>query len=429
VSQMTNDSAIRLTYRIETSGDIGRLAEKIASDQSTGTFVAVPGETADLKARCAARVVDIRMLEPHERPAYPQDAVTSEESRPYRRADVDVDFPLEVIGTDIAALLTIAFGGVFSVRGLSGARIVGLRLPPAFIKAHPGPAFGIAGSRRLTNVYGRPLIGSIIKPALGLTPEQTAEVTRELVEAGADFIKDDEKMMNPGYAPLEARVRAVMPVVLDHEQRTGRKVMYAFGISSADPETMLRQHDIVADAGGNAAVININSVGYGGLAFLRKRSRLVLHAHRSGWDMLTRHPDLGLDFSVYQALWRLLGIDQFQVNGIGAKYWEPDESFLRSFRDCTTPLLSDDDRALPVVGSGQWGGQAPETFARNGRSIDLLYLGGGGIMGHPGGAGAGVRAITQAWEAAVGGIPLADYAREHPELAQAIAAFGEKGAQ
>jgi ribulose 1,5-bisphosphate carboxylase large subunit-like protein len=426
---MTNDSAIRLTYRIETSGDIGRLAEKIASDQSTGTFVAVPGETADLKARCAARVVDIRMLEPHERPAYPQDAVTSEESRPYRRADVDVDFPLEVIGTDIAALLTIAFGGVFSVRGLSGARIVGLRLPPAFIKAHPGPAFGIAGSRRLTNVYGRPLIGSIIKPALGLTPEQTAEVTRELVEAGADFIKDDEKMMNPGYAPLEARVRAVMPVVLDHEQRTGRKVMYAFGISSADPETMLRQHDIVADAGGNAAVININSVGYGGLAFLRKRSRLVLHAHRSGWDMLTRHPDLGLDFSVYQALWRLLGIDQFQVNGIGAKYWEPDESFLRSFRDCTTPLLSDDDRALPVVGSGQWGGQAPETFARNGRSIDLLYLGGGGIMGHPGGAGAGVRAITQAWEAAVGGIPLADYAREHPELAQAIAAFGEKGAQ
>jgi ribulose 1,5-bisphosphate carboxylase large subunit-like protein len=426
---MTSDSAIRLTYRIETSGDIGRLAEKIASDQSTGTFVAVPGETADLKARCAARVVDMRMLEPHERPAYPQDAITSQDSRPYKRADVDVDFPLEVIGTDIATLLTIAFGGIFSVRGLSGARIVGLRLPPAFIKAYPGPAFGIAGSRRLANVYGRPLIGSIIKPALGLTAEQTAEVTRELVEAGADFIKDDEKMMNPGYAPLEARVRAVMPVILDHEQRTGRKVMYAFGISSADPETMLRQHDIVADAGGNAAVININAVGYGGLAFLRKRSRLVLHAHRSGWDMLTRHPDLGLDFSVYQALWRLLGIDQFQVNGIGAKYWEPDESFLRSFRDCMTPLLSDDDRALPVVASGQWGGQAPETFARNGHSIDLLYLGGGGIMGHPGGAGAGVRAITQAWEAAVAGIPLADYAREHPELAQAIAAFGEKGAQ
>jgi 3-oxoisoapionate-4-phosphate decarboxylase len=417
-------AVIRLTYRIETSGDIGRMAEKIASDQSTGTFVPVPGETPDLKARCAARVVNIRMLEPHERPAFPQDAVAG---GVYRRADVDIDFPLEVIGTDIAALVTIAFGGVFSVRGLSGVRIVGLTLPPEFIRAHPGPAFGIAGTRRLTGVHGRPLIGSIIKPNLGLAPEEVAAVTRELVEAGVDFIKDDEKMMNPGYAPLADRVRAVMPVILDHEQKTGRRVMYAFGIASADPDTMLRHHDIVADAGGNAAVLPINSIGYGGMSFLRKRSRLVLHAHRTGWDMLTRHPELGLDVSVYQTIWRLLGVDQFQVNGIGAKYWEPDESFLRSFHDCMTPLLDDSDRALPVVGSGQWGGQAPETYARNGRSVDLLYLGGGGIMGHPGGPGAGVRAIAQAWDAAVAGIALEDYARDHSELAQSIAAFGKTG--
>lgn len=417
-------AVVRVTYRIETAGDIGRMAEKIASDQSTGTFVPVPGETPDLKARCAARVSGIRMLEPHERPAFPQDAVPG---GTYSRADVDIDFPLEVIGTDIAALMTIAFGGVFSVRGLSGVRIVGLGLPPEFIRAHPGPAFGIAGSRRLTGVYGRPLIGSIIKPNLGLSAQDVGAVTRELVEAGVDFIKDDEKMMNPGYAPLADRVRAVMPVILDHEQKTGRKVMYAFGIASADPDTMMRHHDIVAEAGGNAAVIPINAVGHGGMAFLRKRSRLVLHAHRSGWDMLTRHPDLGFDFSVYQQIWRLLGVDQFQVNGIGAKYWEPDQSFLASFHACMTPMLDEADRALPVVGSGQWGGQAPETYARNGGSIDLLYLGGGGIMGHPGGPGAGVRAIRQSWEAAVSGVPLETYAREHPELAQSIAAFGKTG--
>lgn len=420
-------ACIRLTYRIETPGDIRRMAEKIASDQTTGTFVPVPGETPDLKARCAARVIDIRMLEPYAQPTFPQDRVTSADPRPYKRADVDIEFPLDVIGTDIAALTTIAFGGVFSVRGLSGVRIVGMQLPPEFIRAYPGPAFGIAGSRRVSGVYGRPLIGSIIKPALGLSPEDTATVTKELVEAGVDFIKDDEKMMNPTYAPLEARVRAVMPVLLDHEQKTGKKVLYAFGISSADPDTMMRHHDIVADAGGTAAVININALGYGGMMFLRKRSRLILHAHRSQWDMLTRHPDLGLDFSVYQQLWRLLGVDQFQINGIGAKYWEPDESFLKSFHDCMTPLLDDNDRPLPVVGSGQWGGQAPETYARNGQSTDLLYLGGGGIMGHPGGPGAGVRAIAQAWEAAVSGIPLEIYARDHTELAQSIEAFGKTG--
>lgn len=420
-------SFIRLTYRIETPGDLRRMAEKIASDQTTGTFVPVPGETPDLKARCAARVVAIRELEPYAQPTFPQDRITSSDPRPYKRADIDIDFPLEVVGTDIATLTTIAFGGVFSVRGLSGVRIVDMKLPPEFIRAHPGPQFGIDGSRRVSGVQGRPLIGSIIKPALGLSPEDTAVVTKELVDAGVDFIKDDEKMMNPGYAPLEARVRAVMPVLKDHEQKTGKKVLYAFGISSADPDTMMRHHDIVADAGGTTAVININALGYGGMMYLRKRSRLILHAHRSQWDMLTRHPDLGLSFNVYQQLWRLLGVDQFQINGIGAKYWEPDESFLQSFHDCMTPLLDPSDRPLPVVGSGQWGGQAPETYARNGGSVDLLYLGGGGIMGHPGGPGAGVRAITQAWEAAVQGIPLERYARDHKELAQSIEAFGQTG--
>jgi ribulose-bisphosphate carboxylase large chain len=364
--------------------------------------------------------VAIRPLPPASRPSL----LDAAGEGPFHRADVDIEFPFEMIGTDIAALVTIALGGVFSIKGLAGIRIVGLRLPPEFIRAHPGPQFGIEGTRALTGVHDRPLIGTIIKPNLGLTPEQTAAIAADLVAADVDFIKDDEKLTDPGYSPLEARVRAVMPVIRDHQQKTGRRVMYAFGISSADPERMLRNHDIVADAGGTAAVININSVGYGGLAFLRKRSRLALHAHRNGWDILTRHPGLGFDFSVYQTLWRLLGIDQFQVNGIGAKYWEPDESFVQSFQDCSRPLLSPRDRALPVVCSGQWGGQAPETYARTGRTIDLMYLGGGGIIAHPGGPAAGVRAIRQAWEATVADIPLQAYARDHVELARSLQKFG-----
>ncbi|MCB1990812.1 MAG: ribulose 1,5-bisphosphate carboxylase, partial [Geminicoccaceae bacterium] len=239
-----------------------------------------------------------------------------------------------------------------------------------------------------------------------------------------DFIKDDEKLMSPGYSPLEARVAAIMPVILDHEQKTGRKVMYAFGISSADPDLMLRNHDLVLDAGGNAAVVNINSIGHGGMTFLRRRSALCLHAHRNGWDILTRHPGLGMEFRPYQKIWRLLGIDQLQINGIRAKYWEPDESFVRSFHDCMTPIFSEADRPLPVVCSGQWGGQAVETFERTGRTLDLMYLGGGGIHGHPMGPAAGVAATRQAWDAAAAGISLEQQAQAHPELAAAIARFG-----
>ncbi|WP_245314277.1 3-oxo-isoapionate-4-phosphate decarboxylase OiaX [Rhizobium sp. R634] len=416
---------ITLTYRIETPGSVEAMADKIASDQSTGTFVPVPGETEELKSRVAARVLAIRPLEDARHPTWPE----ASPGTLLRRADVDIAFPLEAIGTDLSALMTIAIGGVYSIKGMTGIRIVDMKLPEAFKSAHPGPQFGIAGSRRLTGVEGRPIIGTIVKPALGLRPHETAELVGELIASGVDFIKDDEKLMSPAYSPLKERVAAIMPRILDHEQKTGKKVMYAFGISHADPDEMMRNHDIVAAAGGNCAVVNINSIGFGGMSFLRKRSSLVLHAHRNGWDVLTRDPGAGMDFKVYQQFWRLLGVDQFQINGIRVKYWEPDDSFVSSFEAVSTPLFDAADCPLPVAGSGQWGGQAPETYQRTGRTVDLLYLCGGGIVSHPGGPAAGVRAVQQAWQAAVASIPLEVYAKDHPELAASIAKFSDgKGA-
>lgn len=416
-----SDDFIRVTYRIECPGDVEAMAQKIASDQSTGTFTVLPGETEDLRRRAAARVEKISLLPPTDAPSFPQ-----VQGGPFNQGDAVIAYPLDAVGTDFAALMTIAVGGVFAIRGLSGIRVMDIDLPPAFA-CHPGPQFGIDGSRRLTGVATGPIIASIIKPSLGLTPEDTAGVVAQLCDAGVDFIKDDEKLMSPAYSPLEARVAAIMPVIRDHEQRTGKRVMYAFGISSADPDQMMRNHDLVQAAGGNAAVININSIGMGGMSFLRKRSALCLHAHRNGWDILTRHPGLGMEFRAYQKIWRLLGVDQFQINGIRAKYWEPDDSFVRSFRDCMTPIFSPADRPLPVVCSGQWGGQAVETYQRTGQTLDLMYLGGGGIHGHPMGPAAGVRAIRQAWDAAANGLSLDDAARQHAELAASLATFGTTG--
>jgi 3-oxoisoapionate-4-phosphate decarboxylase len=417
-------SFVTVTYLIETPGSPEKMAAKIASDQSTGTFVALPGETEELKSRVAARVIAMRPLAPVAVPSYP-----TQDAGPFNRAEADIAFPLDAIGTDLSALMTIAIGGVFAIKGFTGIRIVDIVLPHEIIKAWPGPQFGVAGSRQLTGVYDRPIIGTIIKPALGLRPHETVELVKDVIEADVDFVKDDEKLMSPVYSPLADRVKAVMPLILDREQKTGRKVMYAWGISATDPDEMMRNHDLVLKAGGNCAVININSIGMGAMAFLRKRSGIVLHAHRNGWDVLTRHPGLGMDFKVWQKFWRLLGVDQFQINGIRVKYWEPDESFVASFKAVTTPLAALSDCALPVAGSGQWGGQAPDTYERTGKTVDLMYLCGGGIVSHPGGAGAGVKAVKQAWEAAVAGIPLVTYAKSHPELAQSMAAFADgKGA-
>ncbi|WP_062112166.1 3-oxo-isoapionate-4-phosphate decarboxylase OiaX [Aureimonas sp. AU40] len=413
---------IVLTYRIETPGSVEKMATKIASDQSTGTFVPLPGETPELKARVAARVLAVRPLDPVSEPAFGRTHEDLKSVQTFNCGEADIAFPLEAIGTDLAALMTIAIGGTYSIKGFSGIRVTGLQLPAPFADAYPGPQFGIPGSKRLTGVEGRPIIGTIVKPALGLSPSESATMVKELVEAGVDFIKDDEKLMSPAYSPLAERVKAIMPVILDHEQRTGKKVMYAFGISATDPDEMMRNHDLVAEAGGNAAVVNINSIGMGAMSFLRRRSRLVLHAHRNGWDILTRHPSLGMDFAVYEKFWRLLGVDQFQINGIAAKYWEPDESFVRSFQALGRPIFSEADKPLPVVCSGQWGGQAPATFAAL-RTTDIMYLCGGGVVSHPGGPGAGVRAVRQAWDAATAGIPLETHARTHPELKASLETF------
>lgn len=200
---------IELTYLIETPGSVEKMAAKIASDQSTGTFVALAAETDELKARAAARVLSIEMLEPVDHPSWPE-----AETGPFNRALVTIGFPFDAVGTDLSALMTIAIGGTFAIKGLTGLRVVGMKLPEEFRGAYPGPLYGVAGSRRLTGVEGRPIIGTIVKPALGLLPHETAELVGELISSGVDFVKDDEKLMSPRYSPLEERVKAIMPRVL-----------------------------------------------------------------------------------------------------------------------------------------------------------------------------------------------------------------------
>ena len=77
---------------------------------------------------------------------------------------------------------------------------------------------------------------------------------------------------------------------------------------------------------------------------------------------------------------------------------------------------------MPVFSSGQSAAQVADTYQALGNS-DLIYCCGGGIMAHPGGIAGGVASLRQAWQAAMANIPLATYAREHRELAQAMETF------
>ena len=405
------------TYLIETPLAVERAAAALAGEQSSGTFVAVPGETAELKQRFAARVEKITLLENVATPSLPG-------GRPaggFQRAEIVVSWPVENFGFNLPALVSTVQGNLYELAQFSGLKLMDLELPPSFAGHFRGPKFGVAGTRQLTRVHQRPLIGTIIKPSIGLTPAQTAELVKTLVAAGIDFIKDDELMADPPHSPFAARVDAVMRVINDHAERTGKKVMYAFNVSD-EMEAMQRHYEKIVAAGGTAAMISLNSVGLAGAKKICDLGTLAIHGHRNGWGMLNRHPWLGIEFSAYQKLWRLAGVDQLHVNGIANKFWESDDSVVRSLEACAKPLLGGMS-VLPVVSSGQWGGQACETFRRT-RTVDLLYMAGGGILAHPAGPAAGVRSLQKWWEAAVAGLTLEAAVAKFPELKISVEKFG-----
>jgi len=411
---------ITASYFIETALSPQKAAEILAGEQSSGTFVAVPGETAELKERFAARVESVEITGTVNQPSIPGDKDNSNE---YHQAIVKVSWSIENFGDNLPVLISTLQGNLYELRQFTGLKLMDIDFPDSYIRHYRGPKFGIDGCRRLTSVEGRPLIGTIIKPSIGLTPQQTAGIVRTLAEAGIDFIKDDELLSSSSNSVFEERVRAVTQVVNDLANITGKKIMYAFNLSG-EMDEMLRRYEAVVNAGGTCAMISLNSVGISGAKKICDIGELAIHGHRNGWGMLTRHPLLGIEFPAYQKLWRLAGVDQIHVNGIQNKFWESDDSVVRSIEACLKPM-ADGYSILPVVSSGQWGGQAFETWRRT-KTVDLLYMAGGGIMAHPMGPAAGVTALQQAWKAAVDGLQLEDAVKVYSEFAKSVEKFGNK---
>ena len=420
---MSNDVVVA-TYLIESFYPLQDAAQILAGEQSSGTFVAVPGETRELRERHAARVIAVDELPPRPAPSLPGAARPPE----HRGAAVNVGhvriaFPVDNFGPSLPGLIPAVLGNLFELRELAGVRLLDLDLPEVFARRYPGPQFGVAGTRRLLDAPSGALVGTIIKPSVGLRPEQLRPLVRQLVDSGIDFIKDDELMANPPYSPLSDRVTAVMDEINRGAERTGKKVMYAFNIT--DEITMLRRHhDTVLKAGGTCVMICVNVIGFPALTYLREHAELPIHGHRAMMGALMRHPALGIEFRAYQKLARLAGVDHLHTSGMNNKFYETNEEVRVSIEAVREPLFGGYE-ILPVLSSGQWAGVAPITYELIG-TTDMLMLAGGGILAHPDGIAAGVASIREGWQAAIDGIALEEYAASHPALRQALGKFAKK---
>lgn len=406
-------------YLIETPYEVEKAAAVLAGEQSSGTFVAVPGETEELKKRFAARVENIELLDLKDEPSIPGGSIPGKK---YQQAHVRVSWSIENFGYNLPILISTLQGNLYEITQFTGLKLMNFDVPDSFANHFAGPRFGIKGSKASTQVEGRPMIGTILKPSVGMTPEETAAIVKVLVEAGIDFIKDDELMGSTANSLFDNRLKSIMKVIRDHQQKTGRKVMYACNISDEIDE-MQRKYELIEQEEGSCAMISINSVGFSAAKKICDNGNLVIHGHRNGWGMLNRHPLLGIEFPAYQKIWRLAGIDQLHVNGIQNKFWESDDSVVKSIQSCLKPFVAGNE-LLPVVSSGQWGGQAFETYRRT-QTTDLLYMSGGGILAHPMGAEAGVNAIQQAWKGAVDGLSLERTAQLYPEFAASVKKFSK----
>ncbi|MEB2398120.1 MAG: ribulose-bisphosphate carboxylase large subunit family protein [Alcaligenaceae bacterium] len=414
------------TYLIETPLDPERVADVMAGEQSCGTFTRVQGETDELRERARAVVEGVDELEAVDRPSLPN-AWLERQGRagPWRRARVRISFPADNVGANLPTLASTVAGNLYDLGETTGLRLEALRITPGYRKRFDMPRAGIAGTRRATGVAAGPLVGTIIKPNVGLSAGQTAALVDRLCKAGVDFIKDDEVCANPVHAPLAERVPAVMRVIRDHRQRTGKAVMMAFNITD-ETEAMLRHAELVEREGGNCVMASLNACGYSAVQTLRRATPLALHGHRNGYGALSRHPQLGISFQAYQLLWRLAGVDHMHVHGLQGKFSQSDDEVVESARDCLAPLAPGlDDQVLPAFSSGQWAGTVPATYGAV-RTDDLLFMSGGGILAHPDGPEAGVASLRQAWAAARAGVSLPDYARDAQELRRALEFFGSR---
>jgi ribulose-bisphosphate carboxylase large chain len=414
---------IKATYWIETAHPLEKAVETLAGEQSSGTFVTLPGETSELIENHSAKVDRIEVKNETYMPSLPGASVPKGNSKPlYTQAEIDVTWPFENVGANLSNLMATVSGNLFELKQFSGLRLLDIELPASFYKKYQGPQFGIEGTRRSTNVYGRPIIGTIIKPSVGLSPKATAIQTKTLIEAGIDFLKDDELMGDSQHSPFEQRVDAVIDVINRNADKTGKKAMFAFNISG-EIDDILRRHDHVVSNGGTCVMLSLNWVGISALIKLRQHASLPIHGHRNGWGLMYRSPYVGIDFKAMQRIWRMAGVDQLHTNGLRNKFCEPDQSVINSIKACQT---RDDHGAfvMPVISSGQWAGQALDPYKAIGNR-DIMYVCGGGIIAHPGGIGAGVKSIHQAWEAADKGESLENYALKHNELNEALSFYNQ----
>ena len=332
--------------------------------------------------------------------------------------NIRIAYPIELFEQgNMPNILSSVAGNVFGLRALKNLKLTDIQLPKELVHSFNGPKYGITGIRKLLNIHDRPLVGTIIKPKLGLKTVDHAKVAYDAWVGGCDVVKDDENLSSQSFNPFEERVLATLEMRDRAEDETGEKKVYMVNVTS-ETEEMLKRVQFVVDHGGRYLMIDILTCGFSALQTVREHDfGLVIHAHRAGHAAFTKNPLHGISMKVIAKVARIIGVDQLHVGTVVGKMSETREEVAENCEALKTGMYSLKE-VLPVASGGLYPSLVPALMGFFGK--DFVIQAGGGIHGHTDGTVAGANAMRQAVDASLKGMSLEEYAKSHKELQVAL---------
>ncbi|MDD5133687.1 MAG: type III ribulose-bisphosphate carboxylase [Candidatus Nanoarchaeia archaeon] len=394
-------------FSFESKKDMKEAAGAIASESSIGTWT----ETSTIKKymmKLAANVYDLKK--------------TGKNS-----AICKIAYPNELWElNNMPGILSGIAGNIFGMKEVEALKLVDVHFTKNITHSFPGPKYGIEGIRKIVKVKNRPLIGTIVKPKIGLNPKDHANVAYQAWLGGCDIVKDDENLVDQKFNRFENRLKETLKLKWKAEKETGEKKIYMINVT-AETQDMLKRAKLVQDYGNEYQMVDILTVGWAGLQTLRNKNyNLVIHGHRAGHAALDRVKNHGISMKVIAKLSRIIGCDQLHIGtSVGKMFETRDEVMDNAYAlQAVTQEMHGIKKTMPVASGGLHPGNIPALYKLFGN--DVIMQMGGGIHWNPLGTKYGAMGARQALEATIKGIPLEEYAVHHKALQQALIYFRKK---
>ncbi len=388
--------------------DMKTAANTVALESSVGTWTPVPGQKYVEKLK--SKVFSIK------------------------GNYVKIAYPEELFEADnVPNILSSIAGNIMGMNAVKAIRLEDISFPQKILKSFKGPKYGIERIRKMMKVPKRPLVGTIIKPKLGLITKHHAQSAYESWIGGCDFVKDDENLSSQKFNNFENRLRQTLKMEDKAEKETGEKKAYLVNVTAETGE-MIKRTELVEDLGGKYVMIDILTAGWAALQTLRKANfKVAIHGHRAMHAAFDRNPLQGINMMVIADFARLIGVDTLHIGtGIGKL-----EGKIKDIKDLEREIEEKNIRKSKMILKQNWGKIKPTLAVSSGGlhpgyfpflmknlGKDLVIQAGGGIHGHPWGTQAGAMAMRQAVDAVMKKQSLRKYAKTHEELRIALEKWG-----